>query len=107
MKKIENFYKEKIEKLLEKHNYISEVTIVYKPTEKVTTIDEFSGEEFEIESNECIEYDFEIKNYFPIELSDDLMDLEFYCIENDGIELFPSDQIIESLMKENLETEIP
>lgn len=92
------FYKEEIEKLLDKHNYVSEVTVVYKPAEKFKDVDEFTGEEFEMESNECLEYDFEIKDYFPIKLSDDLMDLEFHCINNYGIELFPSDKIVESLI---------
>ena len=93
------YYKEEIEKLLEKYDYVSEVTVVYKPIETFKDIDEFTGEEFEMESNECLEYDFEIKDYFPIGLSDYLMNLSFDCVvKNGGIELFPSDQIVEALI---------
>ena len=92
------FYKEEIEKLLEKYDYVSEVTVVYKPSETFKDIDEFDGEEFEMESNECLEYDFEIKDYFPIGLSEDLMDLSLSCIMGYDIELFPSDKIVEALI---------
>lgn len=96
-------YKEKIEELLKKHNYVSEVTVVYKPAEITKDVDEFTGEEFDMESNECLEYDFSINpNYFPMELSSDLMDLSFDAIDNDSIELFPSDQIIAGLICESM-----
>ena len=92
-------YKKAIEKLLEKHYYVSEVTVVYKPAEITKDVDEFTGEEFDMESNECLEYDFSINpNYFPMDLSSDLMDLSYDAIDNDNIELFPSDKIVEVLI---------
>ena len=91
-------YKEEIEKLLEKYDYVSKVTVVYKPAETFKDIDEFTGEEFEMEYNECLEYDFKIKDYFPIGLSEDLMNLSFNCVVKNEIELFPSDKIVEALI---------
>lgn len=96
--KLIEIYRTEIEKLLEKYDYVSEVTVVYKPAETFKDIDEFTGEEFEVESNECLEYNFEIKDHFPIGLSEDLMELSLACIMGYDIELFPSDKIVEALI---------
>lgn len=90
-------YKSIIESFLRKHNYVSDVTVVYKPVEKIKDEDEYTGEGFETETVECLEYDFTINpEYFPDELGDDLLELSYECLDENDLDLYPSDKIIES-----------
>lgn len=90
-------YKRIIEGLLRKHNYVSDVTVVYKPVEQIKDEDEYTGEEFETETVECLEYDFIVNpENFPDELGSDLMELSYECLNENDLDLYPSDKIIES-----------
>ncbi|MCH5167399.1 MAG: hypothetical protein J1F35_05840 [Erysipelotrichales bacterium] len=85
-------YKNTLQSILEKYNQRTEVKINVCEYEQTD----------EIMKDRYLEFDFNIKD-FTDELADEILDFTFDCLINDGIEIIPSDKMVEILIENQYE----